>query len=91
MQNSKFNRWFLRILEFNPHFKYLPGKYNTIADGLSRMFEDDVENSNKSIYSFTVQNFNLDMDTVRDEQNKDAEVVAIVGIWRKESPRVQIM
>ena len=40
VNNSKFNRWFLAILEFSPELKYIPGKYNTLADGLSRTFED---------------------------------------------------
>ena len=78
MQNSKFNRWFLYVLEFNPQFKYLPGKYNTIADGLSRMSEDEDSQEHIS-YSFLVQNLDLDMTLVRQEQERDAEVRQLMG------------
>ena len=77
VQNSKFNRWFLNILEYNPQFKYLPGRYNTIADSLSRVFEE--ENVEKKIVSFQVNTFDLDMDLVRVQQQRDSEIVAIVG------------
>ena len=78
VQNSKFNRWFLSVLEYNPQFKYLPGRYNTIADSLSRVFEED-NIAHKQFVSFQVQTFDLDMDLVREQQHRDSEVVAIVG------------
>ena len=39
--NQKFNRWFISVLEFAPDFKHIPGKWNTIADGLSCSQEDN--------------------------------------------------
>ena len=33
---GKFARWLLTVQEFNPLFKYLPGKQNYVADALSR-------------------------------------------------------
>ena len=75
--NSKFNRWFLNILEYNPQFKYLPGRYNTIADGLSRVFEDDEQGESKKVVSFLVQTVDLDMDLVRNEQLQDPELVTV--------------
>ena len=34
--NQKFKRWFVSIVEFSPEFQHIPGKWDTIADGLSR-------------------------------------------------------
>ena len=79
VHSAKFNRWFLSILEFNPQFRYLPGKYNTIADGLSRVTEDEENNEVKNSFSFVLQNVDLDMDIVREEQQKDQEVRLLVG------------
>ena len=36
----KFNRWFVSELEFAPDFRYISGKFNTIADSLPRSQED---------------------------------------------------
>ena len=79
VQNTKFNRWFLYILEYNPQFKYLPGRYNVIADGLSRVAEDDVKEKEKTSFSFLVQNVDLEMSIVREEQEKDMEVSKLKG------------
>ena len=79
VENSKFNRWFISVLEFNPDFKYIPGRYNTIADGLSRVAEEEVSNQSKTYYSFLVENTDLDMNIVREEQEKDPEVRNIVA------------
>ena len=79
VQNAKFNRWFIHIFEFNPQFKYLPGKYNTIADGLSRIGEEDDQDNNKTSFSFVIQDSELDMDNVKFEQERDSEIVRIVG------------
>ena len=79
VQNAKFNRWFLSVLEFNPQFRYLPGRYNTIADGLSRVSEDENDGNSKQAYSFTIQNVDLDMALVRIEQEKDDEVRRLLG------------
>ena len=78
VQNSKFNRWFLYVLEFNPQFRYLPGKYNTIADGLSRLSEEEDSQEHRSC-SFIVQNLDLDMTLVREEQERDMEVRQLMG------------
>ena len=67
------------VLEFNPQFKYLPGRYNTYADGLSRVSEDEKDSHGKYDYCFTIQNVDLDMTLVRVEQEKDSEVRRLMG------------
>ena len=79
VQNAKFNRWFLSVLEFNPSFRYLPGRYNTLADAMSRVAEDEVSSEIKNSYSFTVQTSDLDMSLVRLEQEKDPEIRNLVS------------
>ena len=71
--------WFLNVLEFNPQFKSLREKYNTIADALSRVSEDVKGNQDKYEYSFLVQNVDLDITLVKIEQEKDFEVRRLVG------------
>ena len=70
VQNAKFTCWYMCVLEFNPSFKYLPGRYNTIADGLSRISEDEdpVSDKEKVSYSFIAQKLDLDMECFRLEQ-----------------------
>ena len=55
------------ILEYSPSFKYVPGRFNVIADGLSRLSEDETINC----VTFTCQVVDIDMDTVKTEQDKD--------------------
>ena len=65
--NQKFNRYFMSILEYSPTFKYVPGRFNVIANGLSRLSEDEIINC----VTFTCQVVDIDMDTVKTEQDKD--------------------
>ena len=59
--NQKFNRYFISILEYSPSFRYIPGHFNTIADGLSRLSEDELTNN----VTFTAQIVDIDMDRIR--------------------------
>ena len=61
--NQKFNRYFMSILEYSPSFKYIPGHFNTIADGLSHFSEDELANN----VIFTAQIVDIDMDRIRIE------------------------
>ena len=76
VNNVKFSRWYLTILEFSPSFKYIPGKFNTLADGLSRISEDE-----KEAYSFAVtcQVVDLDLDMVGREQAQDENINNIIN------------
>ena len=65
--NQKFNRYFMSILEYSPSFRYIPGHFNTIADGLSHLSEDELANN----VTFTAQTVDIDMDRIRIEQDKD--------------------
>ena len=79
INNQKFNRWFLSVLEYGPEFKYIPGQYNTLADGLSRAFEDEERDQIQTLECFTCQVVDLDMDIVRQEQKKDPDIRQIMG------------
>ena len=79
INNQKFNRWFLSILEYGPEFKYIPGKSNTLADGLSRAFEDEEKDKIKKLECFTCQVVDLSLDLVKEEQQKDPEIREIMG------------
>ena len=68
--NQKFNRYFMSILEYSPSFRYIPGRFNTIADGLSRLSEDELTNN----VTFTAQIVDIDMDRIRIEQDKDERI-----------------
>ena len=79
INNQKFNRWFISVLEYGPEFRYIPGKYNTLADGLSRSFEDDEKENVLTLECFTCQIVDLDMELVRREQQKDSQIKEILG------------
>ena len=64
--NAKFNRYFLSILEHSLSFRYIPGRFNVIADGLARLSKDKLSNC----VAFTCQVVELDLDLVKVEQNK---------------------
>ena len=79
INNQKFNRWFLAILEYGPEFKYIPGRSNTLADGLSRAFEEEEKSKIKKMECFTCQVVDLSLELVREEQQKDPEIREIMG------------
>ena len=79
INNSKFNRWFLSVLEFNPEIKYIPGSSNTLADGLSRSHEDIESKVVNKKFCFTCQKVELDLLKVSEEQGKDQEIRTIKG------------
>ena len=65
--NQKFNQYFMSILKYSPSFKYIPRRFNTIADRLSRLSEDELANN----VTFTAQIVDIDIDRIRIEQDKD--------------------
>ena len=69
--NQKFNCYFMTILEFSPTFRYIPGRFNTIADGLSRISKDN-ELVNSVV--FTTQIVDLDLNRVKVEQDRDESI-----------------
>ena len=77
INNSKFNRWFLSVLEFNPQIKYIPGSSNTLADGLSRSYEDFESKVIDKKFCFTCQKVELDLLKVKEEQENDPEINTI--------------
>ena len=79
INNSKFNRWFLAVLEFNPDIKYIPGRSNLLADGLSRAFEDTESKVEDRKFCFTCQMVDLNLTIVKEEQNKDPDIRNIMG------------
>ena len=60
----------MTILQFSP-FRYIPGRFNTIADGLSRLSEDN-ELVNSVV--FTTQIVDLDLNRVKVEQDCDERI-----------------
>ena len=79
INNQKFNRWFLAILEYGPEIKYIPGKCNTLADGLSRAFEDEEKEKFTNKFCFTCQEIDLDMEIVKEGQEKDPDLRNIIA------------
>ena len=77
IQNSKFNRWFMAILEFCPNISYIPGTSNTLADGLSRAFEDTEPKVVNKKFCFTCKVVDLDLDMVQEVQDCD-EVIRCI-------------
>ena len=77
--NQKFNRWFISVLEFGPNFQYIPGRFNTMADSLSRMNEADNVSKGTYSFSFSCKLTDLDLDLVREEQQKDDQIREILG------------
>ena len=76
--NQKFNRWFVSVFEFSPEFRHIRGKWNTIADGLSRSQEDNVKMVTTRSFYFSCQVVDLDSDRVREEQEKDEVIQKII-------------
>ena len=88
INNTKFNRWFISVLEFAPDFRYIPGKLNTIADSLSRSQEDNEKFETTNKFCFSCQVVDLDMTRVKIEQDKDENIRKIVGeLLQDESSR----
>ena len=81
--NLKFNRWFISVLEFNPDFRYIPGKWNTIADCLSRSQEDNQKVQTTRSFCFTCEIVDLDLGLVKTEQEKDESIKCIADDLRQ--------
>ena len=79
ISNQKFNRWFLAVLEYGPNFRYIPGPSNTLADGLSRAFEEEEKNKIMEMHCFCCQSIDLDMEKICEEQQKDPEIRKIMA------------
>ena len=77
--NMKFNRWFIAVLEFMPQFQYIPGRFNTLADGLSRTFEESEKVVSTNSFCFSCQIVDLDLERMKVEQDRDPVIRNIVG------------
>ena len=60
----------MSILEYSPSIRYIPGCFNTIADGLSRLSEDELANN----VTFTAQIVDIDIDRIRIEQDENERI-----------------
>ena len=65
--NQMFSRWFISTLEFAREFKHTPGKWNTIADGLSHSQEDNEKMVTTQSFCFLSQVADLDWEMIRKE------------------------
>lgn len=81
--NQKFNRWFVSVLEFSHDFKHIPGKWNTIADGLSRSHEENEKMISTRSFCFSCQVVDLDMEMVRKEQLKEKSLKSMIHTLSK--------
>ena len=72
-------RWFLKLLDYNVDFEYLPGRLNTVADCLSRY-----------AYSclVTVDPFQLTDDIIKAGQRQDKEIQNIIEVLKSSNHNI---
>ena len=71
---GKFARWLLTIQEFNPIFKYVPGKQNYIADALSR-----------NVCSVTTTFPSVDLEELKAAQRDDPLCSSLISVLTHET------
>jgi len=87
--NSKFVRWALKIQDFQPIIVHCPGKYNVVADALSRAPTGEVEDEDAkqvmdppithSLLTFSLPfSTTINLDSIRAAQQDDSEVQALL-------------
>ena len=86
--NSKFMRWALKIQDFQPNIVHCPGRYNVVADALSRapVFEAEEEEykevmdppKSSFLPLFLALTTDITINRIKDEQSSDGEVSSLL-------------
>ena len=78
MNNLKFNRWFISVLEFVPEFKFIPDQLNTVANGLLRAQEDNEKALSTHSFCFSYELLDLNLEVMKSVQENDKNIQRIV-------------
>ena len=78
MTSDRVMRWRLLLEEYNPHFKWIKGEKNIVADGLSRLpMIKDVEDEKilDEVFAMDLDTkFPMTLDKVQEEQQREINI-----------------